>query len=163
MPVSTHPARTRWTPRRYFRPQRSGYQTKKIASQVNKAIVAQAEKRMNLYELNVSFSSRQNLTELTGIPPLGTTAAARVGNKIAITELSFQGVSSEGSPTLPWMTTGTGSGLSSVSGRTFQHRIQHSHSAEPQLLPEQSTDRPSDSQPTLLYKFHDLHSHQPWP
>ena len=111
---------SRWTPRRYFRPQRSGYQTKKIASQVNKAIVAQAEKKLNLYELNVSFSAvGTTWVEQTGIPPFGTTGSARVGNKIAITELSFQGVLVGGQSNLALMTTGTGSGLSSVSGRTL--------------------------------------------
>ena len=76
-----------------MRTARSGYQSKKIASQINKAIVAKAEKKMNMFDLNTTFSSvGTTWVEQTWSPPFGSTAAARIGNKIAITELSFQGV-----------------------------------------------------------------------
>ena len=79
---------SRWTPRRYMRPARSGFQTKKIAAQVNKAIVAKAEKKMNMFELNTTFSSVSGTwVEQTWAPPYGNTAACRIGNKVAITEL----------------------------------------------------------------------------
>ena len=93
MPRSYSRSYSRWTPRRYMRPARSAYQTKKIAAQVNKAIVAKAEKKMNMFELNTNFSSVSGTwVEQTWAPPYGSTAASRIGNKVAITELSFQGV-----------------------------------------------------------------------
>ena len=146
---------SRWTPRRYMRPARSGYQTKKIAAQVNKAIVAQAEKKMNAFELNATFSSvGTTWVEHSWLPPFGSTSAARVGNKIAITELSFQGVLVGGQANLALMTTETGSGLSSGSGRT--PRLQDSvptrfstRTRSPSLQIDYQT------QPTLTHKLFD--------
>ena len=146
---------SRWTPRRYIRPARSGYQTKKIAAQVNKAIVAQAEKKMNAFELNATFSAvGTTWVEHSWLPPFGSTSAARVGNKIAITELSFQGVSSVGKPTLPWMTAETGSGLSSGSGRTLDYRNQYPHGSLHELVPS-SLQIDYQTQPTLTHKLFD--------
>ena len=132
-----------------MRPARSSYQTKKIAAQVNKAIVAQAEKKMNAFELNATFSSiGTTWVEHSWLPPFGSTSATRVGNKIAITELSFQGVSSEGKPTLPLMTTGTGSDSPRDLEEPLVYRSQYPHGSLHELKFPTSLQIDYQTQPT---------------
>ena len=147
---------SRWTPRRYMRPARSGYQTKKIAAQVNKAIVAKAEKKMNMFELNTSFSAvGTSWVELSYNPVFGSTATARVGNKIAITELSFQGVLVGGQSNLAlddnrnWFRIVLGIWKNPSSTGASTHTVLNLNSFPSSLQIDHQT------QPTLLYKLYD--------
>lgn len=90
---------SRWTPRRYMRPARSGYQTKRIASQVNKAIVAQAEKKYMVWNMNAGATFQTigtSWSDFTWSPATGVSSVNRIGSKIAITDIYFTGVLSGG-------------------------------------------------------------------
>ena len=147
---------SRWSPRRYMRPARSSYQTKKIAAQVNKAIVAQAEKKMNAFELNATFSSiGTTWVEHSWLPPFGSTSAARVGNKIAITELSFQGVLVGGQANLAlddnrnWVRIVLGIWKNPSSTGLSTHTVLYTNSFPTSLQIDYQT------QPTLTHKLFD--------
>ena len=156
MPRSYSRSYSRWTPRRYMRPARSAYQTKKIAAQVNKAIVAKAEKKMNMFELNTNFSSVSGTwVEETWAPQYGSTAASRIGNKIAITELSFQGVLVGGQANTVtddnrnWVRIVLGIWKNPSSTGFSTHTVLNLNSFPSSLQIDKQT------QPTLLYKIYD--------
>ena len=154
----SHRSYSRWTPRRYMRPARSGYQTKKIAAQVNKAIVSKAEHKYNLFAMATFLSSSgigTSWTENTYVPAQGAGLSDRIGNKISITELSFSAVLVGGQSNLAtddnrnWFRLVMGIWKNSASGAASSHTPLYSNSYPAHLPIDKQT------QPTLLIKCYD--------